>query len=125
MPYHHGMSKRHKITAELDPQMLVDLERLCVHLGASREQLVTNAILRFVQEELRHLPGDSTDCADLPPYVETDPLAAALNDAEGNAAEALRAYLKPAEDDIQAGRLIDHEDFMREMRERYRSRDAA
>ncbi len=49
----------------------------------------------------------------------------ALNESEGEAIAALHAYLKPGEDDIEVGRVIDHEAFMREMKDRYRSRDAA
>jgi len=59
------------------------------------------------------------------PFVETDPLAPALNERESEAIAALHAYLKPGEDDIEVGRVIDHEAFMREMKARYRSRDAA
>jgi hypothetical protein len=73
-------------------------------------------------EETRHWPTASDD---LPAYVETDPLAIALNEAEDKAREAFEAFVRPAEDDITAGRLVEHADFMREMRERYRSRDAA
>jgi predicted transcriptional regulator len=57
--------------------------------------------------------------------VETDPLAVALNERDREAIAALHAYLKPGDDDIEAGRVIDHEAFMREMKERYRSPDAA
>ncbi len=119
------MSKQQLTSAPLDDADVAGLDRLCEHLGVSREHLVATAILRFVREEMRELPDSDSEGVHFPPYVETDPLTLALNEAEENAAEALRAYLKPGEDDIAAGRLIDHEDFMREMRERYRSRNAA
>lgn len=119
------MGKQQLISEPLNDEIVAEFDRICEHLRGSREHLVATAILRFMQDEMRHLPGYGSERAHLPPYVETDPSAVALNEADGKAAEALRAYLKPAEDDIEAGRLIDHEDFMREMRERYRSRDAA
>jgi len=115
------MSKPEQITAELDSQAAADLDRLAAEWGCTREQIAATALLRFLNEETRHWPSEF----DVPDYVETDPLTVALEGAERAALEAFEAYIKPAEDDIAAGRLIDHDEFMREMRARYGSRDAA
>lgn len=116
------MSNSQRVIAHLDAEAATDLDRLAQEWGCTREHIATAALLRFLNEETRHWP---TEFDDLPPFVETDPLAIALAESEDRATAALKAYLKPAEDDIKAGRLIDHEDVMRELRERYRARDAA
>jgi predicted transcriptional regulator len=116
------MSKTAVITAGVDEATLADLQQLAERSGCTVEHLVTTAILRFVEEEWAVLPAELDG---LPPYVDPDPLARALNEANGHAVEALRAYLQPALDDIEAGRTIPHEEVMRRMRERFRSRDAA
>lgn len=119
------MGKQALASEPLDDATVAQLDLLCEHFGDTREHLVAAAILRFVQAEEQALPGYGAEWAQSPPFVESDPLASALNDAEAKAVTALEDYLEPAERDIAAGRTIDHEDFMREMRERYRSRDAA
>jgi len=116
------MSKQPLTSEALDDETVADLDKLAAERGCTREHLVATAVLRFVSEETRHWP---TEADDLPAYVETDPLAIALNEAEDKVREAFEAFVQPAEDDITAGRLVEHADFMREMRERYRSRDAA
>jgi predicted transcriptional regulator len=126
MPYNRAMSKRAKVAVEIDEETLAGLDRIAADWGVTREHVLAAAVLRFVAEELSRLPREPDDpLGKLPPYVETDPLAIALNEAEDEAREAFDAYMKPAEDDIEAGRVIDHEEFVREMRERYRSRSAA
>jgi hypothetical protein len=115
------MSKSAAITASVDAETLADLRLLAKRFGCSVEHLVSTAILRFVSEEAPLSP----DCQDLPPYVDPDPLARDLQDAELRTAEALRAYIQPGLDDADAGRTIGHEEFMRRMRERFRSRNAA
>lgn len=116
------MSKSAVITADLDGETLADLRQLAEHFNCSVEHLVTTAVLRLVNEESMASSGDSDG---VPPYVDPDPLARNLEDAERRTVEALKAYLQPALDDLEAGRTVDHEEFMRQMRERYRSRDAA
>lgn len=98
------------------------LDRLAAHFGCTRDHLVATAVMRFVDEESRIFPGEFDH---LPPYEDPEPLAKNLAEAERRVAEAWSAYLKPAEDDIEAGRMVDHKDSMRELRERYSSRDAA
>ena len=122
MPYNQAMSNSEQVSAALDAASLADLDKLAAEWGCTREKIATTAVLRFLSEETRHWP---TEFDNLPPFVETDPLAVALNEAQDRAAEAFAAFMKPAEDDIAAGRFVEHEDFMREMRARYRSRDAA
>jgi predicted transcriptional regulator len=116
------MSKAAVITASVDEATLATLGQLAEGFGCTVEQLVTTAVLRFVDEERAALPDDP---GELPPYVESDPLARALGEANGRASDALRAYVQPALDDLEAGRSIPHEEVMRRMRERHRSRNAA
>ncbi|MBV9883564.1 MAG: hypothetical protein JO276_11190 [Sphingomonadaceae bacterium] len=116
------MSKAAVITASVDEATLADLRQLAEEFGCTVEHLVATAVLRFVDEERARLPGES---GELPPYVDPDPLARALSEANGRAGDALRAYLQPALDDLEAGRTISHEEVMRRMRERHRSRNAA
>ena len=116
------MSKADVIAPSIDEATLGDLQRLAQRSGCTVEHLVATAVLRFVHEECGALPEDS---GELPPYVDPDPLARALSEANGRATEALRAYLQPALDDLDAGRSIPHEEVMRRMRERHRSRNAA
>lgn len=56
---------------------------------------------------------------DLTPSSATKPLVPAPNHSDLVA--EMQAFLRPAEEDIAAGRLTDHADFMRTMRERYRA----
>lgn len=116
------MSKTAVITAGVDPATLAALEQLAERFGCTVERLVTTAVLRFVNEEHRVLPDELQG---LPPYVDPDPLARNLNEANGQAIEAMWAYLQPARDDLEAGWTIPHDEVMRRMRERLRSRDAA
>jgi len=116
------MDYPHQVAGRLDEGTYRDLERLAAQFSCTVEHLVTTAVMRFVSEESRALPNEVTD---LPGYRDPNPLAKEVDEAERKLAEAWAAYLKPAEDDIAAGRLIDHEDVMRELRERYSSRDAA
>jgi predicted transcriptional regulator len=116
------MSKASVITATVDEATLADLQQLAEGSGCTVEHLVTTAVLRFVDEERTAVPDQ---LGELPPYVDSDPLARALGEAEGRAIDALKAYLQPALDDLEAGRSIPHEEVMRRMRERHRSRNAA
>jgi predicted transcriptional regulator len=116
------MSKAAIITASVDEATLANLQQLAEGFGCTVEHLVTTAVLRFVDEERA---GSAEEAGELPPYVDSDPLARALTEANGRATDALRAYLQPALDDLDAGRSIPHEDVMRRMRERHRSRNAA
>lgn len=117
------MSKSRKITATLDSEWLADLDRLAALWECSREDVVTTAVLRFVNEEVGRLPPDPDDpLANLPPYVETDPLAIALNEAEQKAAEALDAYVKVGEDAADRGETISHEVMMRWFEDRVANR---
>lgn len=115
------MTKTSAITAKVDAETLSELRLLAKRFGCSIEHLVSTAVLRFVDQEA----APSVEGEDLPPYVDPDPLARDLQHAELRAAEALRAYLQPALDDAEAGRTIDHDEVMRRMRERFRSRNAA
>ncbi len=121
------MSKQQLTSASLDDADVADLDRLCAHLGASRKHLVATAILRFVHEEMRRLPDYGSEWAHLPPYIETDPLAIALNEAEDDAADALRAFLQVGEDDIERGDVITQEEMEHWFAERVsrRARPAA
>lgn len=111
------MSKSQKVTAPLDSDSLADLDRLAAHMECTREQLVAAAVDRFIAEESRFLPPHPDDpLANLPPYVETDPLAIALNEAERKAAEAMAAFLKAGEDAIARGDVISHDDLMAELK---------
>lgn len=116
------MGKQQLTSEAIDEASVANLDKLASEWECTREHLVATAVLRFLNDETRHWPSEFDD---LPPYVETNLLAIALNEAEAKAAEALDAFLKVGEDDIEAGRVIDHEDFMCEMRARYRVRDAA
>jgi predicted transcriptional regulator len=117
-----GMSKTAVIAAGVDEETLTDLRQLAERFGCTVEHLVTTAVVRFVNEERATTSGDFDG---LPPYVDPDPLARNLADAERRTVEAWRAYLQPALDDLEAGRTVDHEELMQQMRERYRSRNAA
>jgi predicted transcriptional regulator len=110
------------VTAGVDEETVAALAQLADRFGCTVEHLVITAVLRFVEEERQIEPDE---LGDLPPYVDPDPLARALNEANGRAIKALRAYLQPALDDLEGGRTVPHEDVMRRMRERRRSRDAA
>lgn len=117
-----GMGKTAIIASGVDEETLADLRQLAERFDCTVEHLVTTAVMRFVNEERA---GPSDDFDGLPPYVDPDPLARNLTDAERRAVEAWKAYLQPALDDLEAGRTVDHGDLMRQMRERYRSRNAA
>jgi predicted transcriptional regulator len=122
MPYNRAMSKRAKVAAELDEETLAGLDRIAADWDVSREHVLATAVLRFVDEELTRLPLDPDDpLAKLPPYVETDPLAIALSEAEDKAREAFDAYMKAGEDAADAGDTISQE----EMREWFAQRIAA
>jgi predicted transcriptional regulator len=107
------MSKAAVITASVDETTLANLQRLAEDFGCTVEQLVATAVLRFVDEERA---GLSDEHDQLPPYVDSDPLARALSEANRRASDALRAYLQPALDDLEAGRTTPHEEVMRRMR---------
>jgi predicted transcriptional regulator len=116
------MGKPAVITASLDEATLANLQQLAERFGCTVEHLVTTAVLRFVDDEGA---GLAEDLGELPPYVDSDPLARAFSEANGRTIDALRAYLQPALDDLQAGRTTSHEEVVRRMRERHRSRNAA
>jgi predicted transcriptional regulator len=116
------MGKTAVIAAGVDEETLSGLRQLAERFDCSVEHLVATAVLRFVSEESGASSGDFDG---LPPYVDPDPLARNLEDAERRTVEAWKAYLQPALDDLKAGRTVDHEELMRQMRERYRSRNAA
>jgi predicted transcriptional regulator len=119
MPYNSRMGKSHDLIARIDADTSADLDRLAAEWNCTREQIATTAILRFLDEETRHWP---TEFDDLPAYVETDPLAVALNEAEQKAAEALHAYLKVGEDAAERGELISQEEMERWFAERVAAR---
>jgi predicted transcriptional regulator len=79
----------------------------------------------MIQEGMSTAAASSDDFDGLPPYVDPDSLAHDLEDKERRTVEAWKAYLQPALNDLEAGRTVDHEELMRQMRERYRSRNAA
>lgn len=108
------MGKHEAITAAVDSETLADLQRLAEHMNCSVDHLVATAVLRFVGEEIGAITPD--EFAHLPPYVETEPTACALNEAEGKARAAMRAFLKVGEDAIQRGDTVSHEDLMAELR---------
>jgi predicted transcriptional regulator len=110
------------IAASAGEETLTGLKQLAERFDCTVEHLVETAVLRFVNEEREAAPDD---LAGLPPYVDPDPLARNLADAERRTAEAWKAYVQPALDDLEAGKTVDHDEFMRQMRERYRSRNAA
>lgn len=109
------MSKQQLVSEPIGEAEVADLDKIAAHWDCTREHVVATAVLRLISEELNYVPEVRAEWADLPPYVETDPLAIALHDAEQKAVEALRAYLKPAEDDIAAGRVLSHEEMMAEL----------
>lgn len=116
------MGKTVAIAAGVDEETLTGLRQLAERFGCTVEHLVATAVLRFVNEEGG---ASSRDFDGLPPYVDPDPLARNLEDAERRTVEAWRAYLQPALDDLEAGKTVDHDELMRQMRERHRSRNAA
>jgi predicted transcriptional regulator len=113
------MGKSHKVAAALDADTLADLDRLAAKWGCTREHIATTAVLRFLNEETRHWPGEFDN---LPPYVETDPLAIALNEAEQKAADALDAFVSVGEEAADRGETISHEDIVRWFAERVAAR---
>lgn len=119
MPYNGGMDKARIIETQIDARTFADLERLARRLDASIDHLITTAIMRFVDEEVgvfeeERLPGP-------PSFATLQPELAPLDDA----AEAMHAFLRKGLDDLEAGRVIPHEDVMRELRARHRARSAA
>lgn len=126
MPYYLGMSNSHTVTAKVDNETLAGLERVAAHCERDIEHVVTTAVLRFVNEELRHLPLDPDDpFANLPPYVDPDPLAQALSEAERKAIEAMHAYLKVGDDAADRGETYSQEEmeewFVRRVADRARA----
>ena len=109
------MGKHEAITATVDDETLADLRKLAEHMNCSVDQLVTTAVLRFVNEEIDAITPDEWE--DLPPYLPTEPTARALHDAREAAHRALLAFLGEGEDDIANGRVISHEDLMAELRQ--------
>ncbi len=107
------MGKQQLTSELLDEADVADFDRLAAEWECTREQLVASAVLRFLSEETRHWP---TKFDDLPPFVETDPLTIALNEAQDEAQAAMRAFLKVGEDTIARGGTISHEDLMAELR---------
>jgi predicted transcriptional regulator len=83
MPYVPGMGKQQRIAVSLDVDEVADLDRIAAELGCSREELIEAAIHHFVDEQDPR-----------PPYARLG------FDSEVE----LDAYLKPALDDIAAGR---------------------
>ena len=120
MPYALWMSKSQHVTVPLDATTSCDLDRLAAEWNCTRDHIAMTALLRFLNEETRHWPSEFEP---LPPFVETDPLAIALNESESEAIAALHAYLSPERHIEPAG--LYPRGFMREMKQRYRSRDAA
>jgi predicted transcriptional regulator len=116
------MGKTAVIAASVDEETLTGLGQLAERFDCTVEHLVATALLRFVNEESGASPGDFDG---LPPYADPDPLARNLEDAERRTVEAWKAYLQPALDDLEAGRIVDHDELVRQMRERRRSRNAA
>lgn len=119
MPYAVRMSKPTAVAVDLDEKTLAELDRLCAHLGRTREHLVMTAILRFVGEEIGAITED--EFADLPPYRSPDLDWEAIDKANAS----FHAFLQAGIDDLDAGRVVSHEELMRELRERYSGRQAA
>ena len=114
MAYPDRMDRKHEVAGHLDDEWLSDLDRVCRHLGISREEAVTSAILRFVNDESHVFPNDFDH---LPRYVSPDPLAQAVDQAEENLAVAYENFLRPARDQADAGETISHEDLMAELKQ--------
>lgn len=81
--------------------------------------------MQVIEEVMSTAAASSDDFDGLPPYVDPNPIAHDLKDAKRCTVEAWRTYLRPGLGDLEAGRTLEHEEFMRQMRERYRSRNAA
>lgn len=116
--YRHAMDREHQVTGHLDDQWLADLDRVCEHLGITRDHAVTTAVLRFVDQESRDFPSEWDD---LPGYrtPEID------WESVDKATASFDAFLQRGQDDLDAGRTVPHEEVVRMMRERYAARHAA
>ena len=109
------MDGTHEVSGHLDDDGLADLDKVCAHLGLSREDAVTTAVLRFVGAELPVDPYFER-IQRQHPYVETDLDAIRLNTALTAADSALGDMIARGEADIAAGRTFRHEDVMEELR---------
>lgn len=123
MPYTGAMSKAHSIAAQVDAETLADLTRLAEHMKCTLDHLVATAVCRFVNDEIGAITPD--EFAGLPPYVETDPTALALDEADDVAAAALDAFLEVGEDDIAAGCVHSQEEVEAMFNVRWGKRNAA
>jgi predicted transcriptional regulator len=84
-----AMGKQQRIEVSLDADQLADVDRVAAELGCSRDELIETAIHRIVDEQDPR-----------PRYVRL-----------GFESEAeLDAYLKPALDDVAAGRTCSQEE---------------
>lgn len=83
-----AMGKQQPISVSLNAEAVADLDRVAAELGCSREDLLEAAIHRIVDEQ------DSR-----PPYARLG----------FESEDELDAYLKPALDDIAAGRTHSQE----------------
>lgn len=113
------MGKHQAVAAALDAETLSDLERLAEHMDCSVEHLVTTAVLRFVNEEIRAITPD--EFAHLPGYRTPELDWKAIDKGQAS----FDAFIQAGIDDLDAGRTFSHEEVMREMRERAATRQAA
>ena len=123
MPYRDAMGKHDFTTAGLDEETAADLRKLAAHRGCTPEHLVATAVVRFVNDEIGAITPN--EFAHLPPYVETEPTACALDEAEGKVRVAMRAFLKLGEDAIERGDVYSQEEMERWFAERVATRSRA
>ena len=117
------MGKHEAITATVDDEAFADLQRLAERMNCSVDHLATTAMLRFVSEEIGAITPN--EFAHLPPYVETEPTAVALNEAESKAHVVMRAFLKVGEDAIERGEVHSQDEMERWLASRVAARSQA
>lgn len=92
-------------------------------MNCSVDQLVVTAVHRFVNDEIGAITPD--EFAHLPPYVETEPTARALHEAQERYDAAFDAFIKVGEDDLAAGRSYSQEEVEAMFKVRQDNRSAA
>lgn len=113
------MDKAYPVAAELDARTFAELKHLSRQLDVSIDHLVATAVLRFVSDEMAASEAEERPAASS--FAAVQPELAPLDAA----AEAMRAFVRKGLDDIEAGRVIPHDEVMRQLRARYRDRSAA
>lgn len=112
------MSRPHQVMGALDDETFAGLERLARHFGCTVEHLVVTAVMRFVDEEGRVI---STAPADVPAYRNPELDWEAIDQANAS----FDAFIQRGLDDVEAGRVVPHDEVMRRLRDRYADRQAA